>query len=128
MQTHEFVSAVQKSARIDSHEHAEHAVKATLSVLGERLPSESRHLAAQLPSELAEALGTSEEIEKFGLEEFYRRVAEREGEGCQPNEARQHARAVTAAIREAVGPEYDDVVAQLPDDWGDLLHTENVVH
>ena len=34
MKTHEIVSAVQQSARIPEHDHAEQAVKATLEVLG----------------------------------------------------------------------------------------------
>jgi uncharacterized protein (DUF2267 family) len=47
------------------------------------------------------------------LEEFVRRVAEREG--VTPAEAFEHARAVFATLREAVGEdEFLDVSAQLP--------------
>ena len=128
MKTHEFVSAVQESARIPDHGHAAQAVRATLNVLGQRLSTEAEDLAAQLPAELAEALPTDGSVERFGVQEFYERVADREGRGCTPEQARQHARAVTAALRAAVGPEYRDVLDQLPGDYADLMHTENVHH
>ena len=122
MKTHEIVSAVRESAGIDTHEHAEQAVKATLNVLSRRLATEAKDLASQLPPELSEQIDRSGQAEKFDLEEFYQRVAETEGHGCTPQQARQHARAVTAAIREAVGPEYRHMASQLPDDWAELLH------
>jgi uncharacterized protein (DUF2267 family) len=128
MKTHEIVSAVQESARIPDAAHAEQAVRATLAVLGQRLSTEAADLAAQLPPELAEVLATDGSAERFGLEEFYERVADREGRGCSPEQARQHARAVTAALREAVGPEYRHLLDQLPGDYADLMHTENAQH
>ncbi|MDD9208218.1 DUF2267 domain-containing protein [Georgenia sp. 10Sc9-8] len=127
MKTHEIVSAVQASAGIDTPEHAQRAVEATLTVLGQRLSTEASDLAAQLPPELAEHLPQDGEAERFDLPEFYRRVAEQEGRDCTPDEARRHARAVTAALRESVGAEYRHLLDQLPQDWGDLLHTDNVV-
>ena len=128
MQTHELTSAVQRSAGIDTHEHAENAVRATLTVLGRRLSTEADDLAAQLPPELAEYLHAGPEVERFDLDEFYRRVAAEEGTGCSPEQARQHARAVTAALREAVGAEYRHLLAQLPTDYADLMHAENAQH
>ena len=128
MQTHEFVSAVQRSARIDTHEHAERAVKATLDVLGRRLSTEAEDLAAQLPADLAQWLRGDPAVERFDLEEFYRRVVDQEGRDCTPQQARQHARAVTAALREAIGAEYRHLLDQLPGDYADLMHTENVQH
>ncbi|MGY1839450.1 MULTISPECIES: DUF2267 domain-containing protein [unclassified Modestobacter] len=128
MQAHEITSAVQQSAGIDTSEHAHQAVAATLTVLGQRLSTEAGDLAAQLPAEFARCLPDGGEAERFDLPEFYRRVADQEGRGCTPEQARQHARAVTAALREAVGAEYQHLLAQLPDDYADLLHTENVQH
>jgi uncharacterized protein (DUF2267 family) len=56
----------------------------------------------------------------MSLEDFVRRSAEREG--VTPVGARQHARAVLATLREAVGePEFSDVRAQLPHDYAALL-------
>ena len=128
MHAHEIAAAVQQSARIDTHDHADKAVRATLTVLGQRLSTEARDLAAQLPAEYAACLPDDAQVERFDVAEFYRRVAAEEGEGCTPQEARQHARAVTAALREAVGAEYRHLLAQLPQDCSDLVHTENVHH
>jgi hypothetical protein len=89
---------------------------------------EASDLAAQLPPELAEELLASEGPQRFDSQEFYRRVAAEEGSGCTEQEARQHARAVTAALREAVGAEYLHLLDQLPEDYSDLMHTENVQH
>jgi uncharacterized protein (DUF2267 family) len=128
MNKDQIVSAVRESASIDTRERAEKAVRATLRVLGQRLAGEASDLAAQLPPELAEELLASEGPQRFDSQEFYRRVAAEEGSGCTEQEARQHARAVTAALREAVGAEYPHLLDQLPEDDSDLMHTENVQH
>ena len=65
----------------------------------------------------------SEGRERFDSQEFYRRVAGEEGGGCTEQEARQHARTVTA-LREAVGAEYLHSLDQLPQEYSDLMHTE----
>jgi uncharacterized protein (DUF2267 family) len=55
----------------------------------------------------------------MSLDEFVRRVAEREG--VTPAEARDHARAVFATLREAVGEEeFRDIRAQLPLEYAAL--------
>ena len=112
MQTRGFVSAVQRSARIETHEHAEQAGRATLTVPARWLSTEADDLAAQLPPGLAECLRGTPEVGRFGLQAFYRRAAEDEGAGCTPEQARQHARAVTAALREAVAAEYRHVLEE----------------
>jgi uncharacterized protein (DUF2267 family) len=126
MKAHEITAAVQKSAGIDTHDHADKAVRATLTVLGRRLSTEARDLAAQLPPEYAACLSDDPQVERFDLDEFYRRVASEEGPWVTPEQARQHARAVTAALREAVGAEYRHLLSQLPQDYADLVHTGNV--
>ena len=65
----------------DTQRAAELAITATLETLNERLTGgEAKDLAAQLPKEVQPALQPkTEEAEAFSLEEFYRRVAEREG-------------------------------------------------
>lgn len=74
------------------HEHAERAARATVQVLGSRLAGgQTSNLASQLPTELAAALPADGPGERFGVEEFYRRVAEAEGGTCTEQQARQHA-------------------------------------
>jgi hypothetical protein len=56
---------------------------------------------------------------RMSLEEFVRRVAEREG--VTPDEAHAQARAVFAMLRETLPErEFDDVLAQLPRDYAAL--------
>jgi uncharacterized protein (DUF2267 family) len=110
----EFVAAVRDSAGIDTREHAEKALRATLAVLGQRLAGEAADLAAQLPPQLVADMSTGPESERFGLDEFYRPVAAAEGHGCSEQEApacpRGHRRAargrwcgVLAGARPAAG-------------------------
>ena len=126
MKEHEIVTAVGSISGLDDEEHATAATRATLSVLGERLAgNEPQQLAAQLPEGIAEALPETGGRATFGVEEFYRRVADEEGRGCTPDGAREHARAVVAALKSGVSDnEFADLVAQLPGDYrGDLLST-----
>ncbi|WUI04059.1 DUF2267 domain-containing protein [Spirillospora sp. NBC_00431] len=117
------------SAHLDTSEDAERAVRATLQVLGERLAGgESADLASQLPPAVAQALPEQGSGEPFALEEFYRRVADREGTD-DVRQARRHARAVLAVIKSSVTPgQFDHLVAQLPASYGDLLGTRPVQH
>ena len=106
----------------DTRRAAEVAITATLETLNERLTGgEAEDLAAQLPKEVQPALRPkTEEAEAFSLEEFYRRVAEREGVDIET--ARIDAEAVMRTLREAVTPgELDDVLAQLPAEFNMLL-------
>lgn len=130
MKAEEIIAAVQETARTDTREHTEDAVRATLAVLGERLSGgEPADLASQLPPALAEAIPTEGKGERFGLEEFYRRVADREGQDCTVEEARRHARATVAAIKAAVtDSEFEELASQLPDEYAELLGTEPVQH
>lgn len=99
------------------------AAGAVLSVLGERLVGrEPAQLAAQLPQELAESLPGIGGAEAFDVDEFDRRVAEREGGGCTPVQAHRHAGAVLGGVLGAVSAgERADVAAQLPAGFGDVL-------
>jgi uncharacterized protein (DUF2267 family) len=126
----QIVAAIQDTGKLDSPEHAHQAAVATLQVLGQRLRGgESADLAAQLPPGLAEALPQTGPGQRFDVAEFYRRVAQAEGRGCSPQQARQHARAVAAALKVGLSAgEWNDLTAQLPDDYADLLGTEPVQH
>jgi uncharacterized protein (DUF2267 family) len=113
----QFVHEIQRRGDFGTADEAEAALTATLSVLGERLTGrEATDLAAQLPEELADAVSTHGRGERFGAEEFYRRVAAREETDIIPAVARGHVRTVVDVVLGAVSPgERDDVLAQLPE-------------
>jgi Uncharacterized conserved protein (DUF2267) len=82
MKCQEFIKEVQERGHMASRESAEEAARATLRTLAERLAGGEPHdLASQLPEELAEHVRYDEEqkSDPFSLEEFFRRVAEKEG-------------------------------------------------
>ncbi|WP_045875256.1 DUF2267 domain-containing protein [Pseudofrankia sp. DC12] len=130
MKQDELVSAIRATGGFVSGSQAEMAARATLTVLGERLSGgETRDLAAQLPAAFAEALPPVGAGERFDVNEFYRRVAAMEGDSCTAPKARRHARAVVAALKASVSPsEFEDVAAQLPGDYADLIGREPVIH
>ena len=69
----------------------------------------------QLPGELKETVElTADEGAgiRWDADEFVTKVAAREG--CSPEQAREHVRAIFAALRDAVTPgEFDDITSQL---------------
>jgi uncharacterized protein (DUF2267 family) len=123
MQHDQFIGQIQHRAQLSSRGDAERAVRATLETLAERLAGgEAKDLAAQLPRELGEHLrrAGSSGGERFSLDEFYRRVAEREG--IDVGKAAYHARVVIEVLGEAVSlGEMRDVHAQLPDEFDPLF-------
>jgi uncharacterized protein (DUF2267 family) len=118
-----FIGQVQYRARLSSRGAAERATRATLETLAERLAGgEAKDLAAQLPPEIAEHLRGewSAMGERFSLDEFFRRVSQREGADLP--DAVFHARAVIEVLSEAVSRgEMDDVRAQLPAEFDRLF-------
>ena len=127
MQYQEFLQRVQEQINAtepatQTQRAAEQAITATLQTLSERLTGgEATDLAAQLPEELKAPLERSaEEAERFSLEEFYERVAEREGVDLET--ARNDASAVMSVLRVAVTPgQLDDLMAQLPSEFNVLF-------
>jgi len=115
-----FVAAVMQAARID-RDSAERAMRATLTTLAERISAgEARDLAAQLPPELAPWLNVDERSQRFDVDEFLRRIAERSGADEQA--ALQRARSVFAVLAQTIAPsELDDVASELPKDFDLLL-------
>lgn len=122
MKEHEILAAVRASGGLAGADEAEVATHATLSVLASRLKGDG---PGELPSGIAEALPSVPGGEEFGLEEFYRRVAEAEGETSAQGPDREHARAVIAALKSGVSEdEFDDLAARLPAEYQeDLLST-----
>ncbi len=121
MKRDEFVAEVRTLAELDDNQQAEKAIRATLETLRERLAgNEPSNLADQLPEGLDDAVRGEGGRESFSLQEFYSRVAEKEG--VEPTEAVHHARAVTAVLRTAVTTgEVDDIRDQLKPEYEELF-------
>jgi uncharacterized protein (DUF2267 family) len=124
MPAEEFLAKVAERAEVDA-DGAARATEAVLETLAERIAAgEVEDLLAVLPVRLhaplkrgmASGPGTAV---RMRLEEFLRRVAEREG--VAPEQAREHAQAVFATLREAVGEEFFDVTVQLSGEYRTLL-------
>lgn len=123
MQYGEFMKDVRERAGVDE-DRAEKAVRATLNTLAQRLAGGEPHdLASQLPEELKQTVElTTGEGAGIGwdADEFVAKVAAREG--CSPERAREHVRAIFAALRDAVTPgEFDDITSQLDRSYRELL-------
>ena len=120
MDAQRFTTFVQQAAGIDDA-HAGRAIAATLATLADRLDrGEARDLAAEVPPELAAWLATNTPAAGFGVDEFIRRVAEREG--VDATTAERDARAVFTALGHVVSlGELADVAAQLPNEFARLL-------
>jgi uncharacterized protein (DUF2267 family) len=129
MEYQEFVKRVQEETELAAPDEAAVAIKAVLGTLGEMLsPTERRHLAAQLPKSMKDYV--TEWMERppkekgrphrFGLEEFYHRVAAR-SEVRYPTAVRR-SRAVMKVLREAVAPgALAGVFRELPREYEELL-------
>ena len=101
MKGEQFIAEVKNLAELDSNEDALKAVRATLETLRERLAgNEPADLAAQLPQEIAPFVEGAGGQEAFSVQEFYDRVAHKEG--TKSEEAVNHARAVATVLQTAV--------------------------
>jgi uncharacterized protein (DUF2267 family) len=118
----QFVTTVEQALDI-GRSRAERAIQATLQTVAERIgKGEARQLAAELPPELAPWLATTGGAEGFDVDEFLRRVAEREGDGVDVASAERHVKAVFRALMLAVpAKEFDDMAAELSKDYAPLL-------
>lgn len=114
------LETVEQRAGIPERE-AEHALRATLLTLGERISDgESHDIGRQLPPEAAPLIENDHAAQAFDVEEFLRRVADREGVVVPT--AERHARAVFAALGQAVSRrEIEDMRSELPKDYERLL-------
>jgi uncharacterized protein (DUF2267 family) len=103
-------------------ERARALIRATLLTLAERLTrGEAHDLASQLPEPAKEWLvSPTPEAERFGLDEFVRRVAARSGSTRE--EAEAGVRAVFGVLRLAVtSGEFQDAMSQLPNEFSELV-------
>jgi uncharacterized protein (DUF2267 family) len=115
----EFIGIVEQVAT--GREEAERATRATLETLAERVSAaETRHLVEQLPPELGPWLASPTPAEAFDVDEFLRRVAEREGTDIAT--AERHSRVVFAALARAVdAAHFAHVANQLSKDFALVL-------
>jgi putative intracellular protease/amidase/uncharacterized protein (DUF2267 family) len=95
-------------------EDVERAIEATLVTLGETISEgEAEDLARHLPDSLGPMIRQRGPAEPIDAEEFFRRIADREG--TDPQTAEQHARPVVAALARRAGrKEFHDMMSQLP--------------
>ena len=105
---------------------AQTAADAVLETLAERIAGgEADDIADVLPEQLREAIRRGRErsgakAQRMSLDEFVRRVADREGVTYE--EALEHARAVLSTMREALPPkELSDLLAELPRGYQEAL-------
>jgi uncharacterized protein (DUF2267 family) len=115
-----FLHVVEQAAGA-GREQAVTAAHATLQTLAEHLDrGEARDLAALLAPELAPWIGTPGPSESFDVDEFLRRVAEREG--VDPATAERHVRAVFAGLGQILPAKaITDIEAQLSTDYVPLM-------
>lgn len=123
MSYEDFVDAVAERAGLSAPQ-ATAISHATLETLADRISGgEAADLAALLPDRLAEHLykpASRESADPFGRGEFVRRVASRADVDVPVASA--GIQAVFTTLREAVKlREFEDMVAQLPQDLGELL-------
>lgn len=119
----QFIKAVKDSAQFESRDAAIKATKATLETMRERLlGDEASNLAAQLPAELGDCLrGREGQMgDNFKIDEFYRRISEREG--VDTNVAANHAKAVMSVLSRAVSAgEFSDMRINFAKDYDELF-------
>ena len=121
MNDEQFIAEVKNLVELDSDEDVRKAIGATLETLRERLAGEEpSDLAAQLPPEIAPYVEGDGGRESFPVEQFYERVAQKEG--VSNDEATRHARAVATVVQTAVtSGELEDVRSQLGDAYRELF-------
>lgn len=124
----EFLKSVRTHGGPGDNVHADAAAKQVLAALGQRLTgNEPRNLASQLPPELQEPLlqhnvGEAEIGDE--LDDFLRRIADREGYGCSPEDALAHSRSVLSTVASFVSTgEITDLRSQLPTGYAALFET-----
>jgi uncharacterized protein (DUF2267 family) len=116
----DFIGTVREAAHIPGDE-AERVACATLQTLSERITAgETEDLRERLPAELHRCLDGGRAPDRFHVDEFVRRIAQRAGVDAPSVE--RDVRAVFGALWRAVGPdEFADMRAQLPKDFDPLI-------
>jgi uncharacterized protein (DUF2267 family) len=117
----QFLELVEHAADI-TPEAAREAVRATLSTLAKRIThGQAEDLSAFIPVEFRDCLTAGPHpAEPFGVAEFVRRVAAREG--VDGRTAMRHVRAIFVALGRVASPDaLSSLEEQLSNDFGPLL-------
>jgi uncharacterized protein (DUF2267 family) len=116
-----FIGELQHRAQLPSGGDALRAAQAVLQTLAERLDAgEAKHLASQLPRDLAPSLQTDEHSVRMTLDEFFKKVSGRAAVDIPA--AVYQTRVVFELLQEAISAgEIADVRAQLPPEWNELF-------
>lgn len=118
-----FLARVRERGEYNDQDEAADVTTAVLEVLAQRIsPGEVKDLASQLPGPLGQVLdhAAPQHARSFGIEEFYRRVAERTH--ARPRTAQWDASAVLTTVADAVtGGELNQIISQLPSSYAVLF-------
>lgn len=106
-----------------SEQRADSITKATVAALAELTPPsvELRRLAEQFPVELKRVVQAAAPEQQRSLEDFVLRVSELSGVDIV--QAHAAIRTVLATLAEAVNHPFEDLFAELPPDFADLMPT-----
>lgn len=121
-----FLQRVMRRTGIDQEELADRTIRATLEVLGERLPAvDVEPIAAQLPEAYVEPFERfSREYERynvFEVEAFFARVGQRTG--VETRFAMEHVQVVCQVLTECLDEEgRGHLHINLPDSWSALFY------
>ena len=118
-----FLAHVRERGEYRDQKEAADVTSAVLEVLAQRIsPGEVKDLASQMPGPLGQVLhqATPPQAQSFGIEEIYRRVAERTN--ARPRTAQWDASAVLTTVADAVtGGELNQILSQLPSSYAVLF-------
>jgi uncharacterized protein (DUF2267 family) len=124
MEYGQFVMAVQRRAGLEPDGAAD-AIAATLTTLSERLTeAQAQDVAAELPAELKDIIAAAARGVPFDFDDFLSRIADTLGEDRE--RAGRVASAVVTTLADAAAPgDVEDVLAELPPEFGELVRRED---
>src|SRR6201986_1045001 len=118
-----FLARVRERGEYNSQHEAADISNAVLEVLAQRIsPGEVKDLASQLPGPLGHVLeaATPRQARSFGIEEFYRRVAERTHP--RTSQAQWDPNSPPTSLADAVtGEELNTIISRLPSSYAVLF-------
>ncbi|MGI3223179.1 DUF2267 domain-containing protein [Streptomyces sp. GTA36] len=118
-----FLARVRELGEYNDQDEAADVTNAVLEVLAQRIsPGEVKDLASQLPGPLGQVLehATPQKAQSFGIEEFYRRVAERTN--ARPAYGAVGRQRGPDTVADAVtGGELNQIISQLPSSYAVLF-------